>query len=116
MPFNELNTIFNERGLLFVFFGALGAAVRSAALKTTWREGLRMIFIGGACSFGFGAASPHILEKVFGIKMAADVSQAMPGIWASAFVVGLTAITLIEFFVYARNTNTNAKGEANEVE
>lgn len=114
MPFNELNTIFNERGLLFVFFGSLGAAVRSAALKTTWREGLRMIFIGGACSFGFGTASPYILEKVFGIKMAADVSQAMPGLCASAFVVGLTAITLIEFFVSARNTN--AKGEANEAE
>ena len=49
---SDWQSIFNERGALLATFGALGGAVRSAALKTGWREGLRVIFIGSATSFG----------------------------------------------------------------
>lgn len=92
---SDWHTIFNERAALLAIFGALGGAVRSAALKTTWREGLRVIFIGGATSFGFGSLAPHIMRPWIG-----DVPEGMGGaigtICAVGFIVGLMAVTIIE--------------------
>lgn len=92
---NDLHSIFNERGALLAFFGALGGAVRSAALKTTWREGLRVIFIGGATSFGFGTLAPHLLRPWVG-DIPDGVGSAIGTICAAAFLVGLMAVTIIE--------------------
>ena len=58
--------IFNERGALLAFFGALGGAVRSATLKTTWREGIRVVFIGSGTSFGVGVLAPVLLRPWIG--------------------------------------------------
>lgn len=91
----DWSSIFNERGALLAFFGALGGAVRSAALKTTWREGMRVVFIGSATAFGVGVLAPHILRPWIG-----DLPEGMAGalgtLCAAAFLLGLMAVTVIE--------------------
>lgn len=93
---SDLQHIFNERGALLAVFGALGGAVRSAALKTTWREGLRVIFIGSATSFGVGALGPHLLRPVIGPLPEGIDAGALGTLCAAAFLVGLIAVTIIE--------------------
>ncbi len=87
--------IFNERGALLTFFGALGGAVRSAALKTTWKEGLRVVFIGAAFAFGVGVLAPFLARPWIG-----DLPEGMAGaigtLCAASFIIGLVAVTLIE--------------------
>lgn len=92
---SEWNSIFNERGLLLAFFGALGGAVRSAALRTTWREGLRVMFIGGATAFGVGVLAPYILRPWLG-DLPEGIAGALGTLCAAAFLIGLMAVTLIE--------------------
>jgi hypothetical protein len=92
---SDWQSIFNERGAMLAFFGMLGAAVRSAALKTTWREGLRVVFIGGATSFGFGALSPHLLQQWIG-DIPDNLGTAIGTMCAASFLVGLMAVTIIE--------------------
>ncbi|MGL6208554.1 MAG: hypothetical protein ACRC14_01845 [Paracoccaceae bacterium] len=91
----EFNEIFSERGMLFAVLGAIGGAVRSAALKTTWREGLRVIFIGGALSFGAGALAPYLLRPWLG-ELPEDISSTLGVIGAAAFLTGLLGVTIIE--------------------
>lgn len=93
-----LSQIFNERGALLAFFGALGGAVRSAALKTTWREGLRVIFIGSCTSFGVGVLAPTLLRPWIG-DLPEEMAGALGTLCAAAFLVGLVAVTLIERFI-----------------
>ena len=59
---NLLFEVFNQRGAVLTFFGMLGGSVRAAVLKTTWREGLRVIFVGGAVAFGVGVLAPVIMK------------------------------------------------------
>lgn len=87
--------VFNERGAMLALFGALGGAVRSATLKTTWREGLRVIFIGSATSFGVGVLAPHLLTPWIG-ELPEGIHQALGVLCASAFLVGLIAVTMTE--------------------
>lgn len=87
--------IFNERGALLAFFGALGGAVRAATLKTTWREGVRVIFVGGSTSFGVGVLAPHLLRPWIG-DLPEEMSGALGTLCAAAFLTGLIAVTLIE--------------------
>lgn len=100
-----VNQVFSDRSLILAFFGALGGAVRSAAIKTTWREGLRVIFIGASTAFGIGALAPQILKPWIG-----DLPEGMAGtlgtLCASAFITGLISVTLIERFI--------DKGESDE--
>jgi uncharacterized protein len=93
---SDWHSIFNERGALLAVFGALGGAVRSAALKTTWREGLRVIFIGSATSFGVGVLGPHILRPWIGELPQGVDAGALGTLCAAAFLTGLMAVTLIE--------------------
>jgi uncharacterized protein len=90
-----ISQIFNERGALLTFFGALGGMVRSAAIKTTWREGVRVVFIGAATSFGVGVLAPYLIRPWVG-----DLPEGMTGalgtLCAAAFITGLVAVTLIE--------------------
>ena len=94
--------IFNERGALLTFFGALGGAVRWAALKTTWREGVRVVFIGSATAFGVGVLAPHLLKPWIG-----DLPEGMAGalgtLCAAAFLLGLIAVTWIERVIAGKN-------------
>lgn len=92
---NDWAAMFNERGALLAFFGALGGAVRSAAIKTTWREGLRVIFIGSAMAFGVGALGPRFLHPVIG-DMPVDMYEALGTLCAASFIIGLTSATIIE--------------------
>lgn len=87
--------IFNERGALLALFGAMGGAVRSAALKTTWREGLRVIFIGSVTSFGVGVLAPTLLKPWIG-DLPVELAGALGTLCAAAFLVGLVSVTLIE--------------------
>lgn len=92
---NEFYSIFDARGALLAFFGALGGAVRSAALKTTWREGLRVVFIGSGTSFGVGVLAPFLLRPWIG-DLPDDMAGALGTLCAAAFMVGLLAVTIIE--------------------
>lgn len=91
--------VFNERGAVLAFFGALGGAVRSATLKTTWKEGLRVIFIGGAFSFGVGALGPYVISPWVG-TLPQDLSAALGTLCSAAFFIGLIGVTVAERFVF----------------
>jgi len=101
--------IFNERGALLAFFGALGGAVRSAALKTGWKESLRVVFIGSATSFGVGVLGPVVLRPWIG-DLPDEMSGALGTLCASAFLVGLVSVTLIERLIDEKGKET-ANGE-----
>lgn len=92
---SDWGSIFNERAALLAFFGALGGAVRSAVLRTTWREGVCVVFIGSATAFGTGVLAPYLLRPWIG-----DLPEGMAGalgtLCAGAFMLGLIAVTLIE--------------------
>lgn len=98
----EINDIFNERGLVLGILGALGGAVRSAALKTTWREGLRVVFIGGILAFGVGALAPYLLRSWIG-DLPEELSKTLGIIGAAAFLTGLMGVTIIERLIDARS-------------
>jgi hypothetical protein len=101
-PLPLLQEVFNQRGLLLAFFGALGGSVRAAVLKTTWKESLRVIFVGGAVAFGIGVLSPFILRPWIG-----DLPEGMAGalgtLTAAAFLIGLMAVTIIERIIAGEN-------------
>jgi len=92
--------VLTEKGAVLAFFGALGGAVRSATLRTTWRESLRIIFIGSATAFGLGEVSPTILRWIFGeAAIPESASTAVGFIAAMAFIVGLIAVVLVEYLI-----------------
>lgn len=92
---SEWQSIFNERGALLAVFGALGGAVRSAALKTTWREGVRVVFIGSVTAFGVGVLAPFLLRPWIG-DLPDGMAGALGSLCAAAFLTGLMAVTLVE--------------------
>lgn len=93
--FHLLHEVFNQRGLILAFFGALGGSVRAAVLKTTWKEGLRVIFVGGAVSFGVGVLAPFLLRPWVG-DLPYDMAGTLGTLTAAAFLIGLMSVTLIE--------------------
>lgn len=101
---NLLLEVFNQRAAILTFFGALGGSVRAAVLKTTWREGLRVVFVGGAVAFGVGVLGPVILQPWLG-DLPDEMAGAMGTLTAASFLIGLVAVTLVERFI---------SGEANE--
>ncbi|WP_375175516.1 hypothetical protein [Pseudooceanicola sp.] len=93
-----IGQIFNERAALLAFFGALGGAVRSATLRTTWKEGLRVIFVGGVTSFAFGELGPFLLQPWIG-KIPDELGGKLGTLCAVAFLTGLIAVTVFERFL-----------------
>lgn len=95
---NLFYQVFNEQGAVLTFFGMLGGSVRAAVLKTTWREGLRVVFVGGAVSFGVGVLAPVLMKPWIG-----DIPDGMVGAFgtltAAAFLTGLVAVTIVERFI-----------------
>ena len=85
--------VFNQRALVLLAFGSLGGSVRAAVLKTGWRESLRVIFVGGAVSFGVGVIGPSLVSPFFG-----DIGTpgSMGALTASAFLLGLISVTIME--------------------
>lgn len=96
--------VFNQRAAILTFFGALGGSVRAAVLKTTWREGLRVVFVGGAVAFGVGVLGPVLMKPWIG-DLPDEMAGAMGTLTAASFLIGLVAVTLVERFI---------SGESNE--
>lgn len=106
----EFNEIFNERGLVLGVLGALGAAVRTASLKTTWREGIRVIFIGAILAFGVGSIAPYLLRGWIG-DLPEDLAQTLGVVGAAAFLTGLMGVTIIERLIDARSIKREGNDE-----
>lgn len=99
---NLWHQVFNDRGLILAFFGALGGMVRSATIKTTWREGVRVTFIGSATAFGVGVLAPYLVRPWVG-DLPENMSGALGTLCAAAFIVGLVAVTMIERFMAGKS-------------
>ena len=97
MP-NIIETIFSDKNILLMVFGAVGGMARSLALKTTFAEGLRVVILGSLCAFGFGEGTLVFAQWWAGI----DLSQfeGLGGLLSSgAFLVGLFSVTAIEYVI-----------------
>lgn len=90
--------VFNQRGAMLTFFGMLGGSVRAAVLKTTWREGLRVVFVGGAVSFGVGVLAPVLMKPWIG-ELPDQMAGALGTLTAASFLIGLIAVTIVERFI-----------------
>ena len=87
--------VFNQRAGILTFFGMLGGSVRAAVLKTSWKEGLRVIFVGGAVSFGVGVLGPVLMKPWIG-ELPDEMAGALGTLTAASFLTGLVAVTLVE--------------------
>lgn len=101
---NLISEVFNQRAVILTFFGALGGSVRAAVLKTSWKEGLRVVFVGGAVAFGVGVLGPFVMRPWIG-DLPEEMAGAMGTLTAASFLIGLVAVTLVERFI---------SGEGNE--
>ena len=93
-----IEEVFNQRAAILTFFGMLGGSVRAAVLKTTWQEGLRVIFVGGAVAFGVGVVGPVMLKPWIG-ELPDGMAGALGTLTAASFLTGLVAVTLVERFI-----------------
>jgi drug/metabolite transporter (DMT)-like permease len=110
MMMNLIDQIFNDRAALLAFFGALGGAVRSAVLRTTWREGLRVIFIGAATAFAVGALGPFVLKPWIG-EVPADMAGSLGTLCSAAFIIGLVSVTMIERWIEGDKNGSSREDE-----
>lgn len=94
-PTNLLLEVFNQRAVVLTFFGMLGGSVRAAVLKTTWQEGVRVIFVGGAVAFGIGVLAPVLMKPWIG-EIPDQMAGALGTLTATAFLIGLVAVTIVE--------------------
>lgn len=95
---NLIVEVFNERAAILTFMGMLGGSVRAAVLKTTWREGLRVVFVGGAVAFGVGVLGPVIMKPWVG-ELPNEMAGALGTLTAASFLIGLVSVTLVERFI-----------------
>ena len=93
-----IQEVFNQRAAILTFFGMLGGSVRAAVLKTSWREGLRVVFVGGAVAFGVGVVGPVMLKPWIG-ELPEGMAGALGTLTAASFLTGLVAVTLVERFI-----------------
>lgn len=103
---NEWREIFDSRGAIIALFGFLGGTVNALMLLDEgedWKTGVRAVVIGTCTAFGFGELTGLLLRQ-FGI-VDAGTSVGIGIVSAMAFVVGLTAISIIE------RLRKRAKGE-----
>lgn len=106
---NLFQEVFNQRAALLTFFGALGGCVRAAVLKTTWREGLRVIFVGGAVSFGVGVLGPVVMSPWIG-DLPDEMAGALGTLTAAAFLTGLAAVTVVERMISSPDNKDESNG------
>jgi hypothetical protein len=95
---NLILEVFNQRAGILTFMGMLGGSVRAVVLKTTWREGVRVVFVGGAVAFGIGVVAPVIMEPWIG-ELPENMAGALGTLTAASFLIGLVAVTLVERFI-----------------
>lgn len=106
---NLLVEVFNQRAGILTFFGALGGSVRAAVLKTGWKEGVRVVFVGGAVAFGVGVLGPIIMKPWIG-DLPDEMAGAMGTLTAASFLIGLVAVTLVERFISGDTRETDHDG------
>jgi len=102
---NLFGEVFNQRATILTFFGMLGGSVRAAVLKTSWKEGVRVVFVGGAVAFGVGVLGPVIMKPWIG-ELPDEMAGAMGTLTAASFLIGLVAVTLVERFIAGESTET----------
>jgi len=102
---NLFGEVFNQRATILTFFGMLGGSVRAAVLKTSWKEGVRVVFVGGAVAFGVGVLGPVIMKPWIG-ELPDKMAGAMGTLTAASFLIGLVAVTLVERFIAGESTET----------
>lgn len=90
-----LAEVFNARGALLAFFGALGGGVRWAVDGGKWRSGLRRVFIGASTAFGVGLMAPFQFQPWIG-DVPADARASIGTLCATAFIVGFLALAVLE--------------------
>ncbi len=95
---NLIIEVFNQRAGILTFFGMLGGSVRAAVLKTGWKEGLRVVFVGGAVAFGVGVLGPVLMKPWIG-DLPDEMAGALGTLTAASFLIGLVAVTLVERFI-----------------
>ena len=103
---NLFTEVFNQRAAILTFFGMLGGSVRATVLKTTWKEGFRVIFVGGAVSFGIGVLAPVIMQPWFGDIPDGMVGGALGTLTAASFLTGLVAVTIVERYIAGPSKET----------
>jgi uncharacterized protein len=101
--------VFNQRAGILTFFGMLGGSVRAAVLKTSWREGIRVVFVGGAVAFGVGVLGPVVMRPWIG-ELPDEMAGALGTLTAAAFLTGLVAVTLVERFIAGPTSKDNPNG------
>jgi hypothetical protein len=99
---------FTPLGAALAFFGGLGGLVRALVIRAPWRETLRVIIIGSGTAFGLGALSPHVLKWMVG-DLPADVSGALGTLCATAFIVGVIAVAVVERLISTSEGDHNEK-------
>jgi len=102
---NLFGEVFNQRATILTFFGMLGGSVRAAVLKTSWKEGVRVVFVGGAVAFGVGVLGPVIMKPWIG-ELPDEMAGAMGTLTAASFLIGLVAVTLVERSIAGESTKT----------
>ena len=93
--------LLNTRQLIILFFGILGGSVRSLVLRLSFKDCIRVAFIGGSVALAIGTTSPHILIPVlkgFNINLDAEATKtAVYGLLP--FMAGLLAVSFIEYIL-----------------
>lgn len=92
---NTFRDVFSPLASVIAFFGGLGGLIRALVLRSTWRDMLRTILVGAGTAFGFGTLSPHILPWMIGSDVVLT-GPALGAVTASAFILGIIAIALVE--------------------
>jgi len=83
-----LSQVLNELAVLMAIMGGAGGLTWGLANRYPWRDWLRGVILGALMAFGFGLASPSVLDSLIGVNFAPGGNSAS---WLAscAFVVGM---------------------------
>lgn len=96
---NVWREVFSPLGQAMAVFGGLGGLVKALVQRLDWRETARVVIVGAGTAFGVGVLSPYILSAVLGIDVPNEVRGLIGILCASAFVVGVVAVALVEYLI-----------------
>jgi hypothetical protein len=91
-----LSQVLNELAAVMAIMGAAGGLTWGLANRYPWRDWVRGIILGALMAFGFGLASPSILQGWIGISFAPGGTSAS---WLAscAFVMGMMQDWVLAF-------------------
>lgn len=95
---NIWREVFSPLSQALAFFGGLGGLVKAMVQRLDWRETLRVVIVGSGTAFGMGALSPIALRHIIG-EIPDDLAGTLGVLCASAFMVGVVAVALVERFI-----------------